>query len=107
MVFAGISAISTINVSSTVNSEGTTGDPASQSVTASGGTAPLIVFGCSGSTSQLGTLPTFSPAKDASVGSNAFNDLAYKIYNSSPQDTTIDKGDDGANALQSFYLEAG
>ena len=86
-------------------------DPTAQVVNASGGQAPLIVFGCyvvgSGGTVDP---RTFSTTKDGEIqvtgagGGDIW--LAYKIYNSAPADTTIDMADEGAgNVLASCYIE--
>lgn len=88
-------------------------NPASQTVNASTGTAPLVVIGCYNAFFTGGVSPrTFNPAKDGEVeytdpGSPPFNDwwLAYKIYNSSQQDTSVDMDADGDfNFLASFYM---
>lgn len=103
-VFRGNVAISAVNVS-TPNSEATDGNPASQSVTASGGTPPLIVLGCYGSSGAVDPR-TFSTTKDGEINPSTALYLAYKIYNVSPADTSIDMDDEGVNnILQSFYIE--
>lgn len=104
IVFRGDVAITSVTVSGTVNGNATTGDPASQSTTASGGTAPLIVLAAYGSNGTV-TTRTFSPAEDAELQASGRSSTKYKIYNSSPADTTVDMGDYGTNGLQSFYLE--
>lgn len=86
-------------------SEGTDGNPAAQTANASGSTKPVIVIGCYGSGSAVDPR-TFSPAKDGEISAATNAWLAYKIYNSSPQDVTIDMDDEGLqNTLGSFYLE--
>lgn len=105
-VFRGNVAIKTITAAS-VNGEATAGDPVTQTVTASGGTPPLVVFG-----TYRGSTPaarSFSPAADGSIANGApfagTLSLAYKIYNTSPADVSIDMTDEGiANLMQSFYL---
>jgi hypothetical protein len=89
------------------------GNPSAQTVNASGGLAPLVVFGAySERGSGGGVNPrTFtvggSAAKDGEVNSTSFCYLAWKIYNSSPADVVVDMDDEGAgNGLQSFYIEA-
>lgn len=89
---------------STVNSEGTTGDPVAQNVTASGGTAPLVVIGAYFSSGGV-TGQSFTPASDGDISPNTGLHLSYKIYNSSPQNTTIDEGDGGTNGLASCYIQ--
>ncbi|MFA5387038.1 MAG: hypothetical protein WC322_01425 [Candidatus Paceibacterota bacterium] len=89
----------------------TSSDPTAQVVTASGGAVPLIVLVYYNSTGNISPR-TFSPAKDGEendnndtgVVSNAW--LAYKIYNSSPADVTVDMDDEGdRNLIYSFYLQ--
>lgn len=94
-----------------VTGEGTTGNPASQTVNALGQVPPLIVFAVYKATSSSVDPRTFSPAKDAEVNANDAggpDDLwfAYLIYNSSPADVTVDMDDEGiGNLLQSFLIE--
>lgn len=104
--FRGSSAIGSVTVAS-VNGQATDSNPTSQSVTASGGTPPLIVFGCYGDDGSGSIDPrTFSPAKDGEITPNNRLYLAYKIYNSSPADVSVDMDDEGTqNLLQSFYIE--
>lgn len=92
---------------STVNSQTTASNPSSQTVSASGGNSPLIVFGHASTTGNA-AFSTSSPAFD-----NTYTDsytlssiTGYKIYNSSPEDHSIDMNDLGSgNRLVSFYLE--
>lgn len=91
---------------STPQSQITTGNPTAQVQSASAGATPLIVFGFY---TAIGTIDprTFTPAKDGELpsASNVLMYIAYKIYNSAPQDTTIDMDDEGdANGLQSVYI---
>lgn len=89
---------------STPNGEGTSGNPALQNVAASGGVAPLIVFGCYGSDGSVDPR-TFSPAKDNEVAQATNLYLAWRVDNGAGQDTSIDMDDEGnANILQSFYI---
>lgn len=85
----------------------TSGNPAAQTVNASGGIVPLIVFGNWYSANAIDPR-TFSPAADGEIqvtGSNIFF-VKYKIYNSSPADHTVDMDDEGSvNDLFSFYLQ--
>lgn len=104
-VFRGNVAVVTVTPS-TWNEEATMGNPASQSVLASGGTAPLVVIGVAAVDSGTAAFSTSSPAFDATVA-NSDTDiiLGYKIYDSSPADHTIDMNDLGAgNTLQSGWL---
>lgn len=87
----------------------TNGNPSSQTCNASGGTVPLVVIGTYSSSGDVSSR-TFSPSADAEIsqfsGFGISSYVKYKVYNSSPSDTTIDSGDDGDdNTLQSFYLE--
>jgi hypothetical protein len=60
-----------------------------------------------GSYIGAGTISTraMTPTKDAEVNQTNQHYLAYCIYNSAPNDTTVDMGDTGAgNILSSFYI---
>jgi hypothetical protein len=97
--------------------EFTTGNPAAQTVNASGGFAPLVVLGCYGcGPNGLVNPRTFTvagiAAKDGEI--NAFADgaytdtdawLAYKIYNIAPADVVIDMDDEATNVLMSAYIQ--
>ncbi len=83
----------------------TDANPSAQTVTASGGTAPLIVFGCYASTGAVNPR-TMSPAKDGEMSSGTSFYVAWKIYNSSPADVSVDMDDEGNNnMLMSCYIE--
>ncbi len=102
-VFRGDVHVSAV-LPSTPNAETTDGNPASQNVAASGGATPLIVVAGYGSGSAIDPR-TFSPAKDAEINSATTRYLAYKIYNSSPADVTVDMDDEGdLNSLQSCFI---
>lgn len=104
-IFRGSSAIAAIAIGD-IAAESTNGNPASQTCNASGGATPLIVFGSYDSGGSVDPR-TFSPAADAEIAVFTFFFAKYKIYNSTPQDTTIDMDDEGvANGLASFYMEA-
>lgn len=82
-----------------------TGNPAAQVVNASGGTPPLIVLASYNSTGTVDPR-SFTPAKDAEVNADTTSYFAYKIYNSSPADVTVDMDDEGsANMLASGYIQ--
>ena len=92
--------------------EVTDGDPATQTINASGQTTPLVAIAAY-NTAALGTIDprTFtvggSEASDGelSIGAGTFSYCKYKIYNSSPADITVDMEDEGTkNGLQSFYI---
>lgn len=105
-VFRGDAPIVGVTIS-TPTTQGTTGDPSPQTVAASGGQAPLIIFGCYRGSGAVGTR-TFtvggSAAKDGEINFNTNSYLAYKIYNQNPQDAVIDEGDNGDNMLAGFYI---
>jgi hypothetical protein len=113
LVFRGNVPIKTITVAD-VESERTNNNPSSKTVNASGGAPPLIVFGCYGST-QIVNPRTMSPAKDGEVenqpeggSTTAFANIAiaWKIYNTSPADVSVDMDDESnENTLQTFYIE--
>lgn len=104
-------AISTVTAS-TANHQETTANPSSQSVTASSGAPPLVVIGRADALDGTG-FSVETPAMDgAATGTSASGTyrhdvyLAYKIYNSSPANHTLDMSDLGiVNFLASFYLE--
>lgn len=105
LVFRGTAAIASVAAGSW-NAQATGGDPTSQSVTASGGTPPLVVIGAAAINGGTAAFSTASPAFDATVATaNADLLVGYKIYNSAPSDHTIDMNDLGTrNALASGYL---
>jgi hypothetical protein len=104
MQFRGDIAATSITVVD-LASEATAADPTTQTCNASGGVVPLIVFGLYGNGTSI-TTRTFSPAEDAEVSVSVSTKAKYKIYNSSPADTTVDTGDYGVdNHLVSFYLQ--
>jgi hypothetical protein len=102
-----------------VETQGTSGNPTAQTVSASGGIAPLVILGfyAEADTSAAVNPRTFtvagSPAKDGELQStsNASLDIdlwiAYKIYNSAPQNASIDMDDEGndGNSLMSCYIQ--
>jgi hypothetical protein len=90
-----------------------TGNPASQNVDCSGALNPVLVIGAYNSGTNVSPR-TMSAAKDgersslgATSGTTGLTWLAYKIYNSSPVDVSVDMDDEGtAHFLFSGYLEA-
>jgi hypothetical protein len=105
LVFRGSQAISAVNAAGWDLVTGT-GNPSSQTVAASGGAAPLVVFGMADVNNGTAAFSTASPAFDATVANSDADMLAgYKIYNSAPADHTIDHNHTGSNALGSGYLE--
>lgn len=102
-----------IGAASTDFPVGTGGNPAGATVTSGGGTPPLIVFGLYWTYNGGGQVlspRTFSTTKDGEINmSSAVGQtscyLAYKIYNSSPANTTVDMDDEGTyNWVGSWYL---
>lgn len=91
------------------DSEHTSGNPASQTVTASSGTPPLIVIGwCRDGDGTLdAAFSTATPAFDDEVEmSDGQCRIGYKIYHSSPQDHTVDMADlGGFNTLVTLYVQ--
>ena len=93
-------------------SSGSNGDPSSLAINASGGTAPLVVIGGYSSTRVL-TVDTMTPTEDgrAAVGTGGDAAVAWKIYNSSPANVTIDMGDEDSgganfNVMTGAWIEA-
>lgn len=105
-------------VLSTPNEVASTANPSPQTVSASGGTPPLVVIGAYGSNPGGDVSPrTFTvsavDAKDGEInedgatsGTTGQSWLAYKIYNSSPADVSVDMDDEGTNYLHSLYISA-
>jgi hypothetical protein len=107
LVFRGNVKISSVTIGSPVTSGITDDNPASQSIAASGGTAPLVVLSAYYSNGAIDPR-TFSTTKDAEVNSAAYHYFAYKIHNSAPADTSIDMDDDGNNnVVHGAYIAVG
>src|SRR3972149_6788610 len=99
------SAASVVTIAS-VGGQFTDSNPAAQNVTAGSGVAPLVVFGAYGTDSAAISPRTFSTTADGEITPSTNFYFAYKIYNSSPADSSIDMDDEGvANSLQSFYAQ--
>lgn len=118
MGFRGDNPAVSLTVGGT-NAQGTGNNPTAQTVAASGQATPLVILGLY--TAQDGVANfvnprTFtvggSPAKDGeleAVGDSTFNHdlwLAYKIYNASPADASIDMDDENFQVLMSCYIRA-
>lgn len=111
MVFRPSSSISTI-VPSTWNAEVASGNPALQTVSASGVATPVLVFAWASLSEPGITYPTFSTETPSMTnltrsGTAGQPDcrLGYTIYNTSPSNQSIDIGDGGGmNGLQSGYV---
>ena len=92
-------------IASTWNVEATAANPAAQTVTASGQSVPLIVFGAAGAIQTGAAFSTASPAFDATVLANSRLRVGYKVYNASPANHTIDMNDLGSdNQLASGFI---
>jgi len=88
-----------------VATEGQNGNPAAQTVNASGATVPLVVLAGYYTAGAAVDPRTFTPAKDGEVNPEAWMYLAYKLYNAAPADVTVDMDDEGTrNVLVSCYL---
>lgn len=105
-VFRGDIAITGVVVGSSAG-QATAGDPTLTTLTASGGTPPLVGLGAfRGSTPAARTFT----ANDGSIANAAPNanvhSLFYKIYNTSPANISVDMTDEGlTNLMQSWYLQ--
>jgi hypothetical protein len=109
VVFRGNVPIATA-VAQDAAGEVTTGNPSAQVANASSGVAPLVVVAGYGSSGTIDPR-SFSPSKDGEVenqGGAIKAVLAWKVYNASPADVTIDMDDESGtsvgNGLQSCYL---
>jgi hypothetical protein len=86
--------------------ESSGGNPTAQSVSAGSGITPLVVIGAYSTHYATVDPRTFSTTKDGEISPDVSLYLAYKIYNSSPADSSIDMDDEGTNnALQSCYIQ--
>jgi len=109
VVFRGNVPIRGVTISTPTSSGVASGNPAAQNILASGGTPPLVALGCYGSSGVVNPR-TFtvagSPAKDGEVGEP--NDehcyVAWKIYNSSPANVSIDMDDEGSQIMMGLYI---
>lgn len=106
LVFRPDATITTVTPS-TWSIQTTTGNPTSQTVSASGQPTPLLVLGVCHTESAV-TFSTASPAFDAEFVNNGALGrsmrVGYKIYNSSPADHSIDMNDFSNNNLASGYI---
>lgn len=106
VVFRGNTPITSISLQS-VNSQGTSGNPTPQTVTASGGTPPLIVLGFyTASTADIDPR-TFSPAEDGELLVSNRHSIKWKIYNvgNTPSNHSVDMDDEANQILASCYLQ--
>lgn len=93
-------SVNTYGVTTTTS---TASNPSNQTVTASSGASPLIVFGAYLNTSTR----SFSPTQDAELTPSISNrHFRYKIYNAFPADVTVGAtaGTNTTILLISFYL---
>lgn len=107
-----ITATPTAGTNPVTNGWNTNGNPEPITLAAGSKQAPLIVFGFYGAAGTVSPR-TMTPAKDGEIGSNpsggsefdAFY-IAWKIYNSTPANVTIDMEDEGnLNLLAGGILE--
>lgn len=105
VVFRGNSPILGVSIQD-VGQQATNGDPSAQVITSGAGVVPLISFGSYSSFSDIDPR-TFSPAKDGEIDDGSdVQWIAWKIYNSSPANVTVDMDAEFTNnVLQSFYLQ--
>lgn len=88
-----------------VDSEGLATDPASDTITAGSGAAPLIVMALGGNQSTWDAGAT-AFGLDNSAGTSNIIRFGSKHYNASPANHTVDNGSaGGSQALLSGYLE--
>lgn len=90
------------------NGQLTNSNPSAQTVSADGQATPLVVLAGWGENATGGQITTdsFTPTRDGEVGVHSWRfQTAYKIYNSSPANVTVDMNDEGdQNNMQSGYL---
>lgn len=105
LVFRPSSTITSVTLNS-YNVETTAGDPASQTILAAAGSAPMILTGQMAASASPGTRTT-SPAMTEVAATGGLQFVHYTIVNPGEAgvDTTYDQSDGGNNnALQSGYL---
>lgn len=104
LIFSG--GISTVTRSSTWSYVFEFENPSAQSVTASGGTPPLVVIGAASSESSTPSFSTASPAFDGEITATNLR-VGYKVYSSAPSNHSVDMDDLGnQNVLSSGWFEA-
>jgi hypothetical protein len=120
LVFRGGKPPVSDNLSTPLDQE-TQGNPTPQTVAASGGTPPLLIFGVyTAMPNALGIIPSIDPrtltiggndAKDGEVGVEIVNSahwVAFRAFyfGQTPADAIVDMEDEGSlNMMQSFYSE--
>lgn len=100
LVFRADGMVSGVTVGP-VNSEGTTGNPTSQTVSASGVSEPVVVVAAYRSAGGALSSLTFSPTQGGEVTNGTGMSVRYRFGAS---DVTVDMPDCYAQTLQSFYL---
>lgn len=106
-IFTGTQPITGVTITS-ATSQLTSNNPASQNITVSSGTPPLVFLAsASNLNNSSSAFSTASPAFDSTLAtSSGLLISGYKIYNSLPQDHTIDMNDLGtSNILISLYAQ--
>lgn len=105
LAFRPSGAVSVLSPS-TWSGQLTSGDPTAQTVPASAAAAPVIVFGWVYMGNNAPAFSTETPAFDETIAISSSRIFAYKIYNTSPADHTVDCIDSSNyNGLASGYLE--
>lgn len=105
LVFRPSSSFTTITASGS-GSQLTASDPTLQTCDPSAETTAVILIGIAAISGGTAAFATFSPAADGNV-TTSDSDLTtgYKIYNTSPQSTSVDMNDLGSNNwLASLYF---
>jgi hypothetical protein len=104
VVFRGNAPIKNVSIND-VGEQATNGNPTAQVITSGSGIVPLISFGSYSSLTAISPR-SMTPAKDGEQGNSGSEQfLAWKIYNASPANVSVDMDDEGtSNVLQSFYL---
>ena len=103
--FRGNTSISSVTSNVIGSPAVTDNNPASQTITASSGTAPMILGALYASDTTVSPR-TFSAVADGEVTSSTLLYAKYKLYDTSPSNHSADMDDEGTNnSLASFYLE--
>lgn len=86
-------------------------DPTAQVVPSSAGAPPLIVLGFYGVSAGTIDPCIMTPDKDGEVAQGTVNYIAWKIFNTSPLNVSVDMDDEdtdaGGNILQSCFIQVG
>lgn len=104
-ILRGNVPITTVIAQSPFSSQQTNSAPSNQTVAVSSFTEVVVVVAAWVNAGFAINPAGFSPAADVTLGLNNFTVLAYKVYASSPQNTTISGADEGSqNSIVSGYL---